>query len=733
MDKRKYLDGLFKRINYLATMASSEEPDYDALSIEYNEITKKIKELSLIIKAYTPTKADLDSAKNKDRIRLSSKKEELAEFENELEEKIDALNQENDKLIEIIAKIDDINKKISNLESEDKTISKHKQLSREFKQFVTSYREDIQNLKKDLSELIASKTRSQNSISVYNEEKEQLEDKIKSLKTDIKIIEGNLKTEKAYENTGIIREKKLIIDNYNRELDNLNARKEKIENNPIYLAAQMKELLEAGKDKTKVSNMLSNIYEQAQSQPYMSIVIRGGDTKKLVEEYEIKKLEKEELEKRINKTDYSLKVLPIEESRQNSIEKLINLYKTKISDYENSIKQNNIAISSLAGTVKTLIDKYNENETNVKKFAEDLSNIIDTTELAHKKHEHEKMENVLENEQSVIAALKTDIADLIQQNEDLETKITELEAKIASFTKESSEILNRQMSRNNYYDIIRKNSDESQLNAVKRDIHYILKRSKYRHYNIANLYADISQGIKTIYTPKEKIVKKTNKPKKTTKYILEPVTLKKEKEPIKQSSPVEKTMTLNQLLDNSKEINKKETNNKEIVTKEDIHESISQLEKTMEQLFPKTQQENFELPIDVASIVKNQQVKQENDSVELGLNELSTLADSIQANISSALKYDKPEENVSISSNLEEKNIKNSDKIKVIDIKSLNPVKENINPEKNEKIKVINISKINKNDKNDHQTLEGDIFAPFDNNQEMLSQEENVISYKRAA
>lgn len=751
MEKRKYLDGLFKRINYLATMASSEEPDYEALAIEHEAILKKIKEIKATIKKYTPTKADLDSAKNKDRISLSAKKDEIEERQLKLDGVLDSLSEENENFISIIDSISTINASIATLESEDEALDKHKELSREFKQFVSSNKAEITALKKELGTKQNAKKRSQNSIDYFTAQRAELEEKIAALEAECSAIEHDLATVKAYSTTGIIKEKNRIKSNYEEELAILTDRLEAIENDPIYLAAQIKNLIEAKKDKSKVVSMLNKIYEQAKQQPYMSVVIRNGNTAKLVEEYEVKKLEKEEIEKRIHDTNYSLKELPSEISRKSSIEKLINLYTKQIAEHEGIIKENNIAISALAGDAKLLSDTYEENVTSVEAYAEGLTDVSDPAQ-AHRQHEYEKMRNVLADEKSIIGATKADIVELIDANENIEKLITDLRGKITDLSLEATEMLNKQMARNNYYDVIKKNRDEARLRAVKKEIHYILKRSKYRHYNISNLYSDISQGIKTIYQPKEKAVKKEKQPKKQTKLILEPIKVKEQEKSqpkleVKTTKVEPKVTPLNELIKTSKD--KKQ--NAKIVTKEEIHESVSQLEKTMDQLFPKKQESSVTIPIDFASIVDAQKAKQENSAIKMSFDQLQSLADSLQTDIVGSLEETKafakkntpetkqekqtketvaemPKKEASIEIKSEPTNNAASQRLRVIKSEPIF-AQEKGKVQAAQKQKVININKLNKGT----QSIELDEFTPFKTGIMMEQPVEDVISYSRAA
>lgn len=72
--KSTFLSGIYKRLDYLANMASSiNENDYNTLELELNDLESKIDHLNKKIKDYTPNKTDIAAAKNDDKLILTSK------------------------------------------------------------------------------------------------------------------------------------------------------------------------------------------------------------------------------------------------------------------------------------------------------------------------------------------------------------------------------------------------------------------------------------------------------------------------------------------------------------------------------------------------------------------------------------------------------------------------------------------------------------------------------------
>ncbi len=734
MDKRKYLDGVFTRINYLTSMASLEEPDIEALLIEYSSIIREIDELKTTINAYTPTKADLDNAKNKDQLRLSSKRSELGDLQYDLKELSKELEEKKKEFENLISKINQLTSEIEHLNQEDKILSMHKPLSREFKQFVADNKKNIQDLKVKVEELTLQKSRVQNSITVLSDKKTTLTDQIKMLSTSIKVIEQDLGTDKAYENVGIIKEKNLIKDNYSAKLTELEKRKVQIENTPAFLANKIKELLENSKDKQQVLSMLDKIYGQAKSQPYMSLVIRNGNTKTLLEEYETKRMAREDIEQKIRRTNYSLKELPVEKLRKTSLEKLINLYNSQITSHEELINRNNVAISSLASQVKSISTDYQQKQDLVTTYHQNFEKLPETSfDYAHKKREYEKMQNILQEIKNKITLYKENITELIKQNVEEQKIIDSLKNWIKKFNLESTEILNSQMTRNNYYDVIRRNSDMEELSQVKKDLKYIEKRSTYRNYNITTLYSEIKQGINTIF--KTQNISKNQKPitKSKTKVVLEPVkSLKKEQseiKPVVADIPTESITALDDLLAKSKLVSDQQVPK---VTKEEVQGSVDDFENTIDSFLPKEQSIN--LNIDVPTIVLEEKQKMDqNDQENLKLYypdyEKLASALKISLKIPDEVMVKKDSEN-----NLRQK------VIKIEPVLSKNNVKA-----QNARLKVVSVVPLRKKEIPKETPLTNGmdlekafnlVYRPFDVSDNLSLDDDNLtntIEYKRAA
>lgn len=591
MNNKKNKEGIksiFLRLDHLVAMSSIEENDVEALVIELNNIEREIARLDLDIKAYTPTQDDIEVAKNRDNIKLTTKQTEKKEFDEQLTNLVEKLTKEKNELLSLEEEERNLKKQIEELTNQKTTFSNYQMKSREFKAFINDLKTSIETTEKRLAEIKAKKKHVKYSVDILNDKYREISEQIESLNIEIDNIEYKLLSTTAYENSNIILDKKRISESFNSQKRKLELRREQIEHNPAYIAQKIKDNIRNKRNYEKVLDLINELCSIINKKPYMNKIIRNGNITALEEEYVKLKKEVDNLEKKIAKADYSLKELPIEKIRQSSIEKLINLNKEQIAYHEQVVKDNEVAIKSLATQIRELKTDYQNRQKDVEVFRNKISSIDDSKVKAQQITELEKMDQTLKIDENIISRMMDDITTLMNRCQEERTVIEKLTAKNQSLSKELSEIMTNQLARNNYKDIIKQNKDERELQELKDKVAWISKRLAYQNYNVSQLKNEIISVLKTIYGTTNVTLHQKRSTEKKEKYQLE------EKKEIK----------LTPLSD----ILKSEDNKK--ITPKDVDESIKTFTKTLEFLFPKatlekteSQKENIEeeVTIDIPS------------------------------------------------------------------------------------------------------------------------------------
>ena len=209
-NKKRDINDISIRLDYLADMASIADTDLEALSIELDDINKKIEDKDKEIEMFTPSSADYDRVKGFYQNSLDTAKNEITEFEKKLTE-IDKTLEENQAYVE----------ELSNIES-NLTIKKERLTSylinlnntargRQLNSYIDQTDSNIKEIEKELAEINTKKTRKINSIKVYEDKKEDLNRKIQECQEEINRYELLLSSSKYLNEHTLIKDKEKII------------------------------------------------------------------------------------------------------------------------------------------------------------------------------------------------------------------------------------------------------------------------------------------------------------------------------------------------------------------------------------------------------------------------------------------------------------------------------------------------------------------------------------------
>lgn len=576
MKQKNFVGGIYTRLDYLANMASIIDNDYSALTIELEDIDKQIDKLQVKIHEYTPNNEDIETAKNNDRLRLTSKKSELNEINHQINEIDEELATEQKELTALLKEEASLKEQKNTLASQIEVFKGYTAESREFRSFIKDNDQDLISLEEKLSETKSAKQRHQNAISVLNDDKNKYVSQADHLNVDIIQIEERLKTDKYYYGIESIQDKLRIKVKYEKELEELEKRSEEIKNSPAYLIQQVKDNIEDKKNLDETVEMVNRVAEIALSRPYMDIVIKNGDASKLENECLELRKKKKNKEAQIRKTDYSLSKLPIEESRSKSLEQLANACEQK-KELCQSIKDiNQTAITVLSNQVKELESEFNKRDEDVKTVLETMSNNASSSKaIAKKASNQSKMKKELINHQEIIAKYKNDIAELIMANQAEDEKIKSLDALYKMYTNEMTSISKLQLKRTNYYDVVKQVQDQLEVEKLQDDIDAIENRIKFKNFNVSTLRTEATQAIRKLIGKAE--VKKAEEPKEVK--VVE-----------------EKTTKLDDML------------TKEPVSQKDVEASIADFEKTLKMYVDAVKENEKSAPL-----AKQEEIKEDND------------------------------------------------------------------------------------------------------------------------
>lgn len=506
MEKSKFVDGIYKRLDYLADMATiNKDSEYNTLELELNDLEKKIVKLQTKIKAYTPNDKDIQAAKNDDQLILTSKQTELNGLKYQSNNKQDQLQEYNKELTALLEEEQQIVSEKSNLEIQVQTFKKYTVNSREFKSFVNTNLNDLDALEKKLEDIKKQQKKLYNAIDVLNKDNESLISQITIIESDIYNLENRLGSDKYYLDAVNIVDKVKFKEELEVELKEYQTRKEEIENSPVYLAKKIKDIIDSKGDYDNAISYLNKIVNIALNKPYMNVVIKNGDSKELEEKCNQLNKERARKNRQIKKTDYSLSKLPFEESRSNSLEQLINSIDKKVEMHESVIDINKTAISVLSSQVKELEEKYNQRCQDIKNYCEKVAVEADSSnKKAAQKLEAVKMQKEMDDCKSIITNYKNDIVALITANENEQKTINELKETSKIYAKEMTGIARVQSKRTNYSDLVKQAQDQVELQELNQEIAAIEARLKYKNFNVQGLKSEITQGLKKVLVKPKK-------------------------------------------------------------------------------------------------------------------------------------------------------------------------------------------------------------------------------------
>ena len=505
MDNRTYRKGvmdIFQRLDHITAMASLDSLDIESVLIEKEQLDRRIAQIDADIKACTPTLADLNAAKNNDHVRLSTAQIDLNTTIDELKEIEADLENEKKEFLKLEGELSESLKVRTEISRQLEVFEKYKSNSREFKTFITENKNDIEAISHKIKDIKTKKDHVSNSIKILSERKDDKDSEVKRLTSEIEALEFNLSSDKNYKDSPLVQSKKRMIGPLEAEKKALEAEVESLVESPVYIAHLIKDNIDSKTNEEQTFELINKLCSIASNQPYMNITVREGATS-LTDEYNKLKSQYDALRKRIAEADYTIKELPAEVVRISMIEKLINLNNLEIEQQKTAIKNNQAAISEIASTLNELTRDYKQSVEAVDNYEQKIAENTDNKSKAKQKRQLEMQRKIISIQEDIITGLKKNIESLIAKNNEKEQQIENLIAENKQYTKESAQILNIQMKRNNYKDVIKEGKDSKELEELETKIEYLERRLEYQNFSIIQLKNEVINAVKKIYGPKK--------------------------------------------------------------------------------------------------------------------------------------------------------------------------------------------------------------------------------------
>ncbi len=502
-NKKRDINDISIRLDYLADMASIADTDLEALSIELDDINKKIEDKDKEIEMFTPSSADYDRVKGFYQNSLDTAKNEITEFEKKLTE-IDKTLEENQAYVE----------ELSNIES-NLTIKKERLTSylinlnntargRQLNSYIDQTDSNIKEIEKELAEINTKKTRKINSIKVYEDKKEDLNRKIQECQEEINRYELLLSSSKYLNEHTLIKDKEKIMQTKIEEKNNLVARKNEIEHSPIYIANKIKEKINNQDNLDEILELIEELSTLALSKPYMAKVIRNGNSEKLNEEYNKLKKAQNKLLKKVKESSYSLDVLPSEDARIKDLQAIIDSKNQQRKTLEKALEANEELKTTLLANHINLQDAHKQTLNSIDDYFKGMDELVDSKELANMKLKQKKMQKVADIEEELVDRYPENISSIIRLSDNYNQQIKEIDNQIKEYEKEKKAIEVSQKEHKGYTDVIAKSLDEYKFETINNNITWLEKRLKYCNYNVKQLVNEIKQTVKRLY-PKPKV------------------------------------------------------------------------------------------------------------------------------------------------------------------------------------------------------------------------------------
>ncbi len=477
-----------KYIDLLIEMTGSEN-NYDVIKEELNEVEKEIEVKKNDLKNIKKSMKDDKYLKENDRIidenikiGIENKKQV---YQLELDKTLKLINKasidEEDNhqaLTSTVSRLKSLNALLTILQDKLKVIGKDKELSSFYENMIEKTTKEINELEKKRDILSKQYDKVRERLDYYGNNRIELEKKLQHLNIRLEDTLEALSTPNFYVDEILKKKDENIVDELNKELEELENHRLVLITDPVYIANQAMKMF-TEEDYTSAITSIKELVTIIKSKPYMN------ETKKELNNLLNKAQTKlDEFANTIDNKTYLDEDSKVIENRINYLTTELETINNKITDIKNKI------IDLDKNVVKNISKELNETEnlyTNLKTTYEEYKTIVlsnDDTISPRKKanlqtaynHKKEKMDLVYK----LFENYQKELEEVIMQSKKLETiDLTELENRKENILDEIEELKKIKSNKAKIKDILAMEKDKETLNNLSKDVDDIKHSLKY--------------------------------------------------------------------------------------------------------------------------------------------------------------------------------------------------------------------------------------------------------------
>ncbi len=490
-----------KQIDLLIEMAGSEA-NYETLSEELADLEKEITAKKEEVKDAKKEMKDDKYIKDNDRIIDENIKIGL-------ENKIQVYEHEKDKIMKNLTKasldeedthqsLNNILNRITSLKKLLEALEEKLKHSQREPSLKTFYESMIEKANKDLEELALKKEsvkkqydKVKDTLAYFGNKRNDLEEKIKTLKAKLEDTLTALKTPNFYVDEVLKKKDEEIVDTLSQELEDLEQERLKIITDPVYIGHEaMKLYLE--NDLPASLAAIKELVTIVKAKPYMT-----EDKSKLKPLLEQAELKLEEFANIMDNNTYLGKDTKIIEERKSYIkeqlDEIAKKEKTIQTEIEKIDQETVKMISNRLNEVETLYNQLKEEYDEYKEivFEEDdtASKRKKTTLQTAYNRKKEEMDAVYK----VFQAYQSELEEAIIKSKKLEIDLLEnMQAKKQQLLKEADELKIDKTVKSKTKDILAMEKDKATLKQLSDTVDAIKHAQKYSK-NVLDIYQEIEK------------------------------------------------------------------------------------------------------------------------------------------------------------------------------------------------------------------------------------------------
>lgn len=463
--------------------------------------------------------------------------------------------------------------------SDDNIASRYNSLIRQTESKIASLTKELEEVTKSYNEL-------QDSITTLSDNITSLEEKLSKKKEQLAETQYNLENKDTYIDQAKLEKNNRKINDLEVKKQKLDDRLEEIYNDPKYLEAKIKNVLNESNDAFPARAYLTRLIKKAMSEPYMNVEADNALEEELLRATQARDTFANEIDQ---KSYNIMETVNPAQIRVEYLKEKISAWQTDLDNYNNKIsmidKDEQFNYQERMSTINELITSLKEEVEEFKKAYEDEPESNLSSKASLKVNYEEKKSDLAEAERVASAFMNDEAEDIRNSISLLKNECTELKANIEAAQDEIKEIQDRLISRQSgLIDISAQNKDKEHLRKLAQVVMDIKHRRQF-----ANTPEQIAKKLE-----KELGIDLTN----ISRYEEPTISIDKQEE-VKQEN-----------VDYQNDLKEKEIDNSYEEQKDDVNNNIIELQPTKVE----DEEDNYsQTPVDFEE--KNNNIDYESDIV----------------------------------------------------------------------------------------------------------------------